>query len=99
MKPLQVDRDERTVAVVNASYRWSYHTLSFGLLAIAAIRSFIRHEAVWDLVGLVVLSGFVTAVYQHSQHVLYRRWVVVVIVSCMAAGLVGVVIAALRSAR
>ena len=31
-----VQRDERTVAVENASYRWAYLFLSFGLLALVA---------------------------------------------------------------
>ena len=34
------DRDERTLAVENAGYRWSSHVLSFGLLLLVAYRSF-----------------------------------------------------------
>jgi len=57
------ERDERTLAVENAGYRWSYHGLSFGILAIVAYRGLARGEASWDLMALVVLGGVVNAVY------------------------------------
>jgi len=69
-----VDRDERTIAVENASYRWSYLTLSFGLLAISAARSLLRHEAPWDLLLLVIVGGGVNALYQARHRVLSPRW-------------------------
>ena len=52
-----VHRDERTTAVENASYRWAYLVLSFGLLLIVAFRSFVYGESAWDLLALVVLGG------------------------------------------
>ena len=52
-----VERDERTTALENSGYRWSYLVLSFGLLLIVAYRSFARGEASWDLIGLVLVGG------------------------------------------
>ena len=67
MKTASVDRDERTIAVENASYRWAYLFLSFGLLAVVAIRSFALNQSSWDLLALVVLSGAVTALFRRRQ--------------------------------
>lgn len=99
MTPRPVERDERTVAVENAGYRWSNVVLSFGLLLLTMYRSLVRHEAAWDLLGLVVLGGAVNVAYQWSGRVLYRRWVVMTIVTFALAAVVGAVMVALRSVR
>jgi len=83
-----VDRDERTGAVENASYRWSYLVLSFGLLGIAAFRAFARGEATWDLLALVVLGGGVNAAYQGSHRILSQRWFLTAAVTFVLAALV-----------
>ena len=59
-----VQRDERTIAVENASYRSAYLFLSYGILALVAYRSFVLHESGWDLLALVILGGVVTTAYQ-----------------------------------
>lgn len=87
MTPRGVERDERTVAVENAGYRWSYLVVSFGLLGLTAYRSLIRHEAAWDLLALVMLGGAVNALFQGFQRVLYRRWIVVTIITFAVAAL------------
>ena len=92
-------RDERTVAVENAGYRWSYLALSFGLLGLTAYRSWVRGEAVWDLLALVVLGGAVNAVYQGARRVLKPRWLVVTIVTFVIAALVAIGFIAMKSAR
>ncbi len=69
-----VQRDERTIAVENASYRWSYLFLSYGLLVLIAYRSFVYHQSPWDLLALVVLGGVVGVAYQGFQRVLSKRW-------------------------
>ncbi len=96
MKDQSVIRDERTVAVENSSYRWAYLLLSFGLLAIVAYRGFIWRESSWDLLALVVLSGFVTTVYQGVHRVLSRRWILVAITTGLVAAVIAVAIAFLR---
>jgi len=86
-------RDERTVATENASYRWAYLVLSFGLLASTAYRAFARHESAWDLLALVIVGGAVATFYQGSERVLSKRWAVasaaaVLLALVVAVGLV-----------
>ena len=97
MKTRLPERDERTVAVENAGYRWSYLTLSFGLLVISAVRSLRFHEQTWDLLWLAILGGGVNAVYQASQRVLYPRWVVAVLATVALAMLLAVAMVLMRS--
>ena len=94
-----VERDERTIAVENAGYRWSNLVLSFGLLLLTMYRSLVRHEAAWDLLGLVILGGVVNAVYQWSGHVLHRRWLMMTIVTFALAAVVAAVLVAIRGFR
>lgn len=87
-----VERDERTVAVENASYRWSYLTLSFGLLVLCAARSVVRHEAAWDLFGLLIIGGVVKTVYQANHRVLTPRWARLTLTTMGAALVLAIVI-------
>ena len=91
-----VQRDERTVAVENASYRWAYLFLSFGLLLLVAYRSFVNQESPWDLLVLVVLGGSVGTAYQAFKRVLSRPWAVTAFLAVVAAALVGAVLVWLR---
>ena len=90
MSPTSIHRDERTTVVENASYRWAYLFLSFGLLFVVAYRSFARQESPWDLLGLVVLGGLVSTGYQGLHRVLNRRWVmltaITILIACLLAG-------------
>ncbi len=65
-----VERDERTVAVENASYKWAYAFITFALLIDVACRAAIRHEAAWDLMVLVIVGGAVCTMYQYRQKTL-----------------------------
>ena len=91
-----VQRDERTVAVEHASYRWAYLFLSFGLLLLVAYRSFVNQESPWDLLVLVVLGGGVGMAYQAFKRVLSRQWAVTAFLAVVAAALVGAVLVWLR---
>ena len=73
--PECVERDERTVAVENASYRWAYLLLTYALLVDVMYRSFVRHEATWDLLALVIVGGAVCTVFQARQKILAHGWV------------------------
>jgi hypothetical protein len=42
--PQTVERDERTVAVENASYRWAYSLLTYALLVDVMYRSLVRRQ-------------------------------------------------------
>lgn len=90
---LPTERDERTVAVENASYRWSYLVLSFGILILVAYRSYVKHESAWDFFLLVVLGGVVGRVYQGSNRVLSRRWVIDASIVIAVAAVTGALIA------
>jgi hypothetical protein len=89
-------RDERTVATENASYRWAYLVLSFGLLVSTAYRAFARHESAWDLLALVILGGVVTTFYQGSRQVLSRRWAVASAAAALLALVFAVVLVLAR---
>ena len=95
-KPSPVERDERTTAVENASYRWSYLFVSYGLLVLVAFRDFVKHEAAWDLLLLTVLGGVVGTVYQKKQQVLSRQWVMTVFLVIAIAVVLGALMAMLR---
>jgi hypothetical protein len=88
-----VQRDERTVAVENASYRWAYMLLTYALLLDVMYRGLARHEAAWDLLALVIVGGFVCAVYQARQKILGHGWVMKVALAACVAGVVAAVLA------
>ena len=96
MNTPSIERDERTVAVENASYRWGYLCTSFGVLALVAYRSFARNEANWDLVALVIFGGFVPILYQAFNRVLTPRWARTQIVALIAAAIVAAIVMFLR---
>jgi hypothetical protein len=91
-----VQRDERTVAVENASYRFAYLFLSFGILALVAYRSFVHHESPWDLLALVVLGGIMTTSYQGLHGVLTRQWAMTCLLTVVVAGALAAITAWLR---
>ena len=88
MQTRSVTRDERSVMVDNASYRWAYLVLSFGVLASVAWRAYVLHEASWDLLGLVMASGLVATFYQAIHHVLTGRWALLALVTAVLAAVV-----------
>jgi len=96
MKTPASARDERTIVVENASYRWAYLVLTFGLLAIVAYRDFVWRESSWELLALVVFSGLVITLYQLAHRVLSRSWVMAVAVTVAVAAGVALVFAWLR---
>ncbi len=88
-------RDERTEMVENASYRWGYNVLAFGLLIVITYRAFAMGESNWDLFALLILSGLVATVYQYRNQILnahWARWAIAtaVISAAVAAAIVAV---------
>ena len=71
-EPMDV-RDERTIAVENASFRYAYLALSYGLLMAVAYRSFVLEQQSWDLLALVLLGGVLATTFQGKERVLTRR--------------------------
>lgn len=88
-----VERDERSLVVEHASYRWAYLCLSYGLLVAVAYRSAVRHEQPWDLLALVVAGGVVSAGYQAAHRTLGRRWALATLATIAAAALLAAVAA------
>jgi len=91
-----VIRDERTLSVENASYRWGYLFLAFGILLIVAYRGLVKQVASWDLLALVIISGIVTSIYQGRYRVLSGRWAAVLLGVLIIAALLGAGIVFLR---
>ena len=73
-KKQPIDRDERTVAIENASYSIGYKVIAYLLLFDVAYRAFILNESSWDLLILVIVSGLVITGYQARGHILSRTW-------------------------
>jgi len=93
-------RDERTVAVDNASYRWAYRVLFFGLLLDCLYRHKVRNEDIGDLLALAGVSVAVIAVYliRHKAAVPlvpWRRIYGITFVVCIVVVLVFTVISVL----
>ena len=95
--PQCVERDERTVAVENASYRWAYAVLTYALLVDVMYRGLFRNEAAWDLMALVIGGGIFCSVYQARQKILAHGWVMKAVVGACVAGIIAAVIAAVLS--
>jgi hypothetical protein len=88
-----VERDERTVAVENASYRWAYGVLTFALLVDVMYRAGFRHEAAWDLMALVVVGGVICTVYQARQKTLGNRWVMKAVLGAVITAVIAFIAA------
>ena len=86
-------RDEREISVDHAGDRLSYLVLSFGLpLALVAYRSFVRGEAPWDLLGLVVLGGLVGTAYRIQKRAVSRQWGLLLVLTVAIALALAVVV-------
>jgi hypothetical protein len=53
-------------------------------------------ETNWDLLALVIVSGFVTTVYQGTQRILSRRWLLITLATAVLAAIIAAAIAFLR---
>lgn len=97
MKDTPVFKDERSIAVENASYRWGYFVLTYGLLIIVAIRAFFFNESNWDLMALVIISGLVTTAFQGYHQLFTRRWIYLFgLTLVIAAGVAALVVFVLK---
>jgi len=85
-------RDEREVSVDRAADRLAYLVLSFGLLAVAAYRSFVDGAASWELLGLVLVGGAVSTGYRIWHGVLSRQALLVLALTALVAAVVGAVV-------
>ena len=95
--PQCVERDERTVAVENASYRWAYLVLTYALLVDVMYRGLFRNEAAWDLMALVIVGGAICTVYQARQKTLVHGWVMKAVLGAVVAAVIAFVAAVLAT--
>lgn len=76
-----VARDERTVAVENAAFKWAYHVLFFGLMLDCLYRLKIRHEETGDLFALagvsVAVCTFYLLKYKAAERPTWKKFLVV----------------------
>ena len=94
--PQCVERDERTVAVENASYRWAYLVLTYALLLDVMYRGLFRNDAAWDLMALVIGGGVFCSVYQARQKILAHGWVMKAVLGAVIAAVAAYVLAMTR---
>ena len=85
----RVPRDDREVRIDLSADRLAYLVVSYGLLLGVAYRSFVRGEAAWDLIGLVVLGGIVGVAYRVREGVVSGRWTVMLLATVGIAVIVG----------
>jgi hypothetical protein len=86
-------QDERAQAISNASYAFAFYLLSFGLLVDIVVRGAIAPQKGnwedWDLLALVIVSGFAAHAYQWIKRVPVapRKWVIayVIVLAIFAA--------------
>ena len=88
-----VERDLRPVDIENASYRWGYLLLSYALLVDVMVRSIVYHEAAWDLMAAVIVSGTVCTAYQARQKNLAHGWVTKALLAACIAGVLAAILA------
>ncbi len=90
------ERDERTVAVENASYRWAYLVVTYALLVDVMYRGLFRNDAAWDLMALVIGGGIFCLVYQARQKILAHGWVMKAVLGACVAGVIAAVLTMIR---
>ena len=86
-----VERDERTVAVEDAGYRWAYLFVYFALIIDAGYRAAFRHEAPLDLLALILVSGTACMIYQIRQKVWTRSQTRIAVLAGLFGAVFGVV--------
>ena len=94
-----VQRDERTLAVENASYRWAYLLLTYALLLDVMFRGLFHNEAAWDLMALVVVGGIACTIYQARQKALPEGWGIKAVLLACAAALIAALVAVVVTLR
>jgi hypothetical protein len=88
-----IARDERETAVDHAADRLSFLVLAYGLLGVAAWRSF-NGDPTWDLLGLIIAAGVAGLAYRLRKGVVTRTWTIVAASTAVAAAIVGAILAA-----
>ncbi len=88
----KVEKDERAIDIEKTSYSLGYKVMAFAILIDVMYRSLKIGEASWDLLGIVILGGLVSTVYQIRRKVWTRSWVRATILVFTVAAVVAVII-------
>ena len=87
-----ITRDEREISIDRAADRLAYLVLAFGVLVIVAYRGIVLDEASWDLLLLVVATGFVGLGYRMWKGAASVGWGLALAITAGVATLVAVVL-------
>ena len=94
---VKCEKDERVISVENAGYSLVYKVMSFALLADVVFRSVVQKQPSWDLLGIIVLGGFVAAVYQARHRTIGRGKLVMMFTALVVAAVVAAAVIILRA--
>jgi hypothetical protein len=61
-----------------------------------AYRGFVRKEAAWDLLALVIAAGGISTAYQAMYNILSRSWVKAAVLAASVAAVIAAVLAMLH---
>lgn len=59
--------DERTLFIENKSFSLGFKIFTFAILLDIVIRAIYLKEASWDLMLIVILTNFITIIYQYRN--------------------------------
>lgn len=74
MKNETILKDERYIAVENASYKIGYSIALFGILILTFIRGVFFQQSAWDLLGLAIFSSLASMAYQVRHGTVPKSW-------------------------
>lgn len=94
-----VEKDERTIYVENISYKFGYLFIAFAILLDVVYRSFKLNETSWDLLVIVIISGFVMAIYQYQQRNLGKSWTRTISITIIVSIIIGSILAFISKLR
>lgn len=93
MNNKSIEKDERTIFVENASHKFGYNFITFALLMDVIYRSLRFNEAPWDLLVIIIISGFVMGIYQYKQKILGRTWLRITGLALFATAVIAFILA------
>lgn len=88
-----VEKDERTTFIENISYKFGYMFLTYALLLDVVYRGIRFNEAAWDLLALVIVSSFISTIYQYRKQILKKDSIKTAALIMVAAFIIAFIVA------
>ncbi len=88
----QYAKDEREIAVENASYSLAYKIIIYAVLVDVIYRSLVYKQQTLDLLGIVIFGGAVATVYQFKYRLGSKNTVKLTMLVTLIATIVAAVI-------